>query len=95
MIYAEIKITALEDKENIEIYSLEFFWAESYLKELLPWQDHLANLRNDKVYESSFLQEWSEYLVNKRIILNYLADKKYIPCGDHIFYKKSFFDKFL
>lgn len=93
MIYAEIVATKSKNND-FTIYSLEFFWTDSYLKELLPWQDYLAIMINDKAYESSFSEEWRKYLINKRIILNYLADKGYIPWGDNIFYKKSFFEKF-
>lgn len=92
MIYAEI-IATKSKNSDFTIYGLEFFWTDSYLKELLPWQDHLALIINDKAFESSFSQDWTE-LINRRISLNYLANKGYIPCGDNLFYKKSFLEKF-
>lgn len=89
MIYAEI--VYVEEEKKWKGFVLNFHWSDS-TKEADLWSQLLLPVYNNEF--SRVMHFDGNYLADRRMILGHLANRRFIPWGDNIFYKKSFFDFF-
>lgn len=87
MIYAEIKY--VEDDKKWKGFMLSFHWNES-IEEADLWNKEIQSYYDNELQRNINFD--GNYLIYKSIILSHLANRKFIPWWDNVFYKKRFFE---
>lgn len=84
MVYADI--TYIED-ENWKGYYMTFHWNSSS-EETAFWNARIRSYFDNTLWKDMYFD--GKYLRFSGTILDYLAERNFIPWGDNIFYKKWF-----
>lgn len=96
MIYAEITYTGEVDQDNERKFYLQFHGKDEATNEQSMWNNYITTEFNVKNHIATTLSatdnphfSW-DHLISRGLILNYLANRKFTPASENLFFKKSF-----
>lgn len=90
MIYAEIIYTGETYKEGNREFYLQFYWKYKTLIEQDKWLQYIKSAYNTTKdgpeHSIYFTKENPAYLISRSFALNYLAERKFTPVSENLFF---------
>ena len=92
MVYAEIIFTGDKFKDEKEFY-LKFYYKDvkgSKISDewVLYLEEKFKQTKETVFHDIYFTKNNPAYLISREFVLNYLAQKEFIPVSENLFYKK-------